>query len=94
MSGDGGPESVFLEKKSCGSLDSTIKDSYYYHFFMAALTAYGSSRARDRILGTASTYTTAAAVPNPLTRCATAETPIICFRSHLSAWHIEGTQIM
>ena len=36
---------------------------------MAVLMAYGSSQARDRIQAAAETYTTAAAMPDPLTYC-------------------------
>ena len=43
---------------------------FFFFNFMAAPAAYGSSRAKDKIQVTATTYAAAAATPDPLTHCA------------------------
>ena len=42
---------------------------FFFFFFKALPTAYGSSRARDWIQATASTYARTVATPDPLTPC-------------------------
>ena len=42
---------------------------FFFFFLMAALVAYGSSWARDWIQAIVATYTTAAAMPDPLIHC-------------------------
>ena len=44
---------------------------------MTALTAHGSSQARDWIWATAATYAAIAAMLDPLTHCARPEDPIL-----------------